>query len=331
MVSVHLRLPHKWLSRARVSPWLRYGVIAVALILATEIVVRAMGMVSFPIYKTDSQVRYIPIPNQNGRFLNSNDWYINDISMPIAKPYVADLHPNVLLIGNSIIYGGNPYKQKEKLTSRIQDLVGHRMMIWPIAAGGWTQVNEIGYLNEHPSIADNADFVAWEYMSGGLSRATPWVGEYVWPTRRPSYATWYVLRRYVLPHLMNLNEPSELPATGAAVTNNVQAFDRALTITLRHIKTPCKGIIWLYPKKVELAKARRGATWLPERDVVAAEARAHDLELLDLTDVQEWKPDLYRSDGTHPSVEGIKVLATILSREILSSVGKNSCSRAANN
>ena len=135
--------------------------------------------------------------------MNENDWYFNNKSMPIRENWKPAGIENILLIGNSIVMGGNPYKQSDKLVSQIQIRLSNDNKVWPIAVGGWNQPNEIAYLNRHPEIATEAGYVAWEYMSGGLSRATPWRGEYVFPSHKPIYATWYVLCRYVFPQFLS--------------------------------------------------------------------------------------------------------------------------------
>ena len=174
--------------------------VAIAAIIAIEVAVRAYGLVDFPVYDVDGKIGYIARANQRGSFLNNNDWYFNDKNMPIAQNWDASIRPNILLIGNSVVMGGNSYRQQDKLAPNIQKRLGGRPFVWPIAAGGWTQLNQMAYFAvRHPEIASHADYIAWEYMAGGLSRATPWPGEHVSPTRRPVYATWYLLQRYVAP------------------------------------------------------------------------------------------------------------------------------------
>ena len=188
-------------------------------------------------------------------------------------------------------------------------------MVWPIAAGGWTQINQIAYIDRHPEIAGEADYLAWEYMSGGLSRATSWPGQYVFPSHRPFYATWYVVRRYFLPRIFPSIEASELPTTGPAEKVNVEMFDRAIGAFARPGRGVYEGIIWLYPVAAEVDEARQGKEWLPERGKIEELAKKHGLRIVDIAARPEWNTSLYRVDGVHPSVEGIGVLATILAEE----------------
>ena len=283
-------------------------------LILSEILVRSLGFVDFPIYTTDDQIGYIIKQNQHGVFLTTNDWYFNNESMPIKKVYEPNIHPNMLLIGNSIIMGGNAYKQQDKLTTVIQQRLGQTPAVWPIAIGGWTQINEMVYLDRHPDIVKAADYVAWEYMNGGLSSANPWSSEYTFPTHRPWYATWYFIRRYLISRLPSFGQ-SELPVVGEASAENIQAFDTHLGSFAHANAKLHKGFIWLYPTSEQLTEARRSKEWLPERAQIERIAAKYGFRTIDLASYPEWNETLYR-DGVHPTTEGNTILADILLREI---------------
>lgn len=287
-----------------------------AAIVAVELIVRISGITDFPTYNTDSEIGYWPQESQSGNFLGKNDWYFNDKSMPIARNWDPNLRPNILLIGNSIVMGGNPYRQQDKLTSQIQKRLGDLPIVWPAAAGGWTQVNEMIYLDRHPEIVDAEDSFAWEYMAGGLGSATPWGGEYVFPSHRPIYASWYVARRYILTRLFTFETGSELPAVGSAQQSNIARFDRAIR-TLKYAGTSFHdGIIWLYPTAAQFNEAQSGKEWLPERPKIKEIAEKYGIKIIDIAASPRWNKSLYRADGVHPTVEGNEVLASILSDEL---------------
>ena len=288
--------------------------IVAAAVLAGEISVRAFGFVDFPVYDVGGEIGYLPKGNQAGAFLNRNDWYFNNKSMPIAADWSPALRPSILLIGNSVVMGGNPYRQQEKLAPRIQKLLGASPVVWPIAAGGWTQVNQIAYLDKHPEVVASPNYTAWEYMHGGLGGATPWPGQYVFPSHKPILATWYVFRRYILPAIVPIND-SELPAIGAPQSANVQRFDDAVGTFVARDSRPGRGIIWLYPTAAQLRSSGTPGGWLPERGQIESIANKHGLRLVDIAAKPEWNSSLYLPDGVHPTVEGIGVLASILVEE----------------
>jgi hypothetical protein len=282
------------------------------LLACSEIGIRVSGVTDFPTYQVADGIEYIPTPNQHGAFLHKNAWVFNDRSMGTEKPWNPAARPNILLIGNSIVMGGNPYDQKDKLGALLQNAVGSSYAVWPIAAGGWTNVNETMYLHHNPDVARTADYFLWEYMSGGLSGPTPWQGEYVFPKARPAWAGWYVLRRYVMPRVFGANI-NELPQTGPLSAAELGNF-RAAVATLERAKH--HGLLFLYPKKAEYLLALQGKEWLPERPEIERIAREYDLRIIDISQAKEWNAALYRDDGVHPLAQGNAVLAGILGKAL---------------
>ncbi len=280
-----------------------------------EVGVRAAGYVDFPLYDLSDDIKYIPRAQQAGKFENLNDWYFNDKNMPVQDAWNPSGATNVLLIGNSIVMGGNPYKQADKLVSQVQDRLGAGKKVWPIAAGGWSQPNEIAYLRRHPELAEKTDYVAWEYMVGGLSFVSLWRGDYVFPTQKPVCAACYVFRRYVLPRYLPGVLQSELPPMGVPEDVNLHEFDRELTALLKTANPARPGFLWLFPDMKQFQAARRGENWLPERPKIEDLAKRHGLRIVDVASNSEWREDFYR-DGVHPNLEGNKVLGSILAAEI---------------
>jgi len=128
---------------------------------------------------------YILAANQHGRFLNRNAWYFNDRHMGNISNWRQEKHPDFLLIGNSIVLGGNPINHDDKLGPLLEKELGAGSTVWSVAAGGWTNVNEMLYLDRNPDVLQNADTVIVEYMGGGLAGANPWPGYYVFPDHKP--------------------------------------------------------------------------------------------------------------------------------------------------
>ena len=158
-----MRLPRTTLWKA--------GIAAIVSICAVEVVARLSGITDFAVYAVDSDMGYIVKPSQSGTFLHKNSWAFNSKSMPTTEEWNPNLRPNVLLIGNSILMGGNPYDQKDKVTPLLMRDTANKYSIWPVAIGGWSNVNEVAYLRRNPDVVKAADFFVWEYMSGGLSCA----------------------------------------------------------------------------------------------------------------------------------------------------------------
>jgi hypothetical protein len=283
--------------------------------LALELAVRAGGLVDFPLYAVDPELGYIPQPNQTGWFLNRNRWAFNDLSMPTARPWQPDVAADVLLIGNSVVMGGDPYDQPDKLGPLVQRALGPTFSVWPVAVGGWTNVNETAYLERHPEVVAAAEFFVWEVMPGGLGTASGWGGDYVWPRQRPLWASWFAFRRYLLPRLMPAAADSELPPRVQMDPAALARFAAVLSRLSAAAGAPKPGLLLLYPTQADLRTARSGGEWLPERAQMLALAARDHLGVIDVAADPAWNAGLYR-DGVHPTVAGNAVLARIITRAV---------------
>ena len=290
-------------------------VASVLLVLALlEVVTRLTGVTNFPTYKTDAQIGYFANPNQSGFFINRNRWVYNDRSMGIAEKWNPSLGINILLIGNSVVVGGNPQSQEHKLTELTQSAIGKKYSLWPIATGGWTNVNEIQFLEKNPDIERSSNLIIWEYMVGGASGLNSWKGDYVFPRTNPKWASFYAFIRYVcMPHL---SHDTELPATGKPSEFVMHEFDNEVRKLSAATKRSSPGVIFLYPRLVDLIDAIKGIEWLPERSDIERIAHNSNLIVIDVSKDPEWTENLYR-DGTHPNDKGNEVLAKILARAIM--------------
>jgi lysophospholipase L1-like esterase len=284
------------------------------LVLASEGAVRWSGAVDFPIYAIDSGIGYIPAPNQSGKFLNKNVWVFNDRSMGTEAAWNPNAKPNLLLIGNSIVMGGNPYDQADKLGPLLQTRLGDKIAVWSIAAGAWSNVNETVYLQRNPDVVKAASFFVWEYMNGGFSQLSPDRGQYVFPHERPLFASWYVLRRYVLPRFIDFNM-DELPPKGATQSENVQQFESMVAKLATGSGAKVSGILFFYPGREEYIGMKNGKDYVPDRQALERIAARYKLKTIDIAKQPDWNLDNYR-EGTHPTVEGNRVLADILARAV---------------
>jgi hypothetical protein len=282
-----------------------------------EVGVRAVGLNDFPCYATDNEIGYIPKPSQSGRFLRRNSWVFNDRSMGVAENWSPLRRPNILLIGNSIVMGGDPFDQTEKIGPLIQQRLGDGFSVWPISAGGWSNVNEGVYLKRNPDIVLATHFFVWEYMRGGLSGLNTWQSDYVFPRDRPLCASCYFFHRYFVPLLRSkaARPRGILPPTGSPTLENVGHFEKQIVKLREATRRATPGVLLLYPSKAEYLKAREGGEWLSERPELETICKENGLIVVDLTRYPEWNQSLYR-DGVHPTAEGNIVLSKILSNAI---------------
>ena len=296
-----------WIGRSR----RRFVIAGVVLLFAlTELGVRVAGLVDMPTYVLDSHFGYAPRPSQAGRFLTQNSWVFNDRGMGVA----ADWNPlqdrtDVVLIGNSIVLGGNTYDQKDKIAPQMQSRLKASCAIWPVAAGGWTTVNEYRFMERHPDIVSGVDFFVWEYMAHQIGGVNPTVRETSHPTHLPAWATGYVIHK-AMDQRFPATPRFELPRADEAAQNYDQ-FDAMLGKLVKASGRLPAGVIFLYPDFEQLAAARRGVDWLPDRQRMEKLAAKNGIVLIDIAASPLWTAEMYK-DGIHPTKDGNAVLASIL-------------------
>lgn len=148
----------------------------------------------FPLYGADKEVGYWPLPNQNGSFL-SNTWVFNTESMGVGEDYAPSKTFDVLLVGDSIVYGGNELSQPDKLAPVMESKTGWQ--VWPVAAGSWALQNELAFLRRKPDLVEGADVVVVIMNSGDFGEPSEWRSRYTHPRERPQLFLPYLFKRYV--------------------------------------------------------------------------------------------------------------------------------------
>ena len=300
-------------SNARRTRWVRVALALVALLGLTELGLRVAGLGEFPTYLKDEHFGYIPKPNQAGRFLQRNEWVFNDRSMGVPAPWQASDRTDVLLVGNSIVLGGNAYDQSDKLAPLMQSKLSASCSVWPLAAGGWSTVNEFRYLDRHPDVVAGADFFVWEYMAHQMGGLAKWSRPALHPLERPLWLTGYVVGK-----ALDQRFPTAARFEVKAASDEAPYFTEFETMLERLNQASGRrpaGVIFLYPDLQQLEMARAGKEWLPDRAEVQRMAARHGVVLIDLAAMPQWKAALYK-DGVHPTREGNVVLSGILASEI---------------
>lgn len=302
--------------------WVALGVIS--LLGLTESVIRQAGAISFPVYVRSAEFGYAPGRNQQGTFLATNRWVFNDRGMGVERPWNPSKLTDILLIGNSIVMGGNPYDHKDKLTPQLQARLGNDCPVWPVAAGGWSTVNEMRFLQANPDLMTGTDFFIWAQMPGQMQALNPWVSENVHPTQAPLWATGYVVRKALAARFPSTGPPALIAP--ADLSAHHQKLDELLGRLVHSSKRRPAGMIFLYPDRAQLLQARAGKEWLEDRQYLQRMAEAHGIMLIDVTRFAQWNESLYK-DPVHPTAEGNAVLAAILARALQAAGALPDCTK----
>jgi lysophospholipase L1-like esterase len=274
-------------------------VVIVSVMFMAELALRWAGFIDFPVYSVDREIGYVPAPSQAGSFLNKNDWVVNERSMGIATAWIPNGNKDLLLIGDSLVWGGNPLAQREKLGPVLARLIPD-WAVWPASAGSWGVLNEITWLDRNEDVQREADVVVWVLNTADLAERTQWGSELTHPRQKPALAIGFLLEKYVIPKL-SASKPAEVsPEKGVQVVDaTVQAFsDRLRELAGR------KVLIVLYPTRSELTVS--DGYDLFREAVIASLSGCCDM--LEIKTLPEWSNSLYR-DEIHPTVRGNEVFA----------------------
>lgn len=87
----------------------------------------------FPLYDADDEVGYWPRRDQQGSFLFVNDRAFDNNSLGVSADFQPTPTLDVLLVGDTIVYGGNEFRQADKLEPLLQRQTGWK--VWPASAG----------------------------------------------------------------------------------------------------------------------------------------------------------------------------------------------------
>jgi hypothetical protein len=280
--------------------------------LAAEIGMRMMGIIDFPLYHADSKIGYIPKPNQSGSFMRKNDWAFNSRSMaaPEFNGSASDGVRDVLLIGDSIVYGGNPYRAEERLgPSLTRD---SKFRIWPISAGSWSLQNELTWLQANRDVVENVDDIVFVLNNGDIAPASSWGCTWTHPKGAPVSAVWFTVAKHLLKAKCE-GTPDDLQVPAQDVPAMLQAFLKSLPPRVR-------VSVMLYPDRGEAKSAAVMQAGLGQMEVPLRAVGVERIVFVGRDPSWASCADCYR-DPIHPTPEGNQRLAGIITRHLVSQPG----------
>lgn len=283
----------------------------------TELGIRLTGVMDFPIFGVDSTIGYVPKAEQSGNFLNRNNWSINEKGQgsPSWKP---GIKPDLLLIGDSVVWGGNTLNDPDKLGYQLQSFIPD-YSVWSASAGSWGILNTIAYLDRYTEIWPHLDHVVWVLNGGDFAGRSQWVTNRTHPKANPQIALLYVFNKYALPRILKERE--------IAIVHTPEEKLRISTIAA--LKAKMNELWYSNPDMAFTLILYTGKTFVEgnaDEDELAFESKVNKAVKVHFSEVAKiviayeddrWNSSLYR-DGIHPSIEGNQVLAKIISESVLS-------------
>lgn len=299
------------MKKGKLRNWLLGGCAIVVVGLGgVELATRATGVVDFPLYEADDAIGYILAPDQSGTFLNKNSWNLNEKSIN-AGPWEPKGDRDILLVGDSLVWGGNPQDQGDRLGAQMEKILPD-WAVWPISAGSWSVGNQLVYFERNPDVLEEGDIIVWVLNRGDLSAASQWTQESTHPRSRPASAFLYAFDKYVRPRVFKRAKPAPEP-TGLEVSKNPYLDEETITefrkfVAAQVAERDVKFLFLAYPGKSLVSgeddEKKMYETFLERLDQAVGQYGV----VYDLRDSAVWTADLYR-DQIHPNVEGNTVLA----------------------
>ena len=280
-------------------PKIALAVVALTLA-AGEALVQLSGIVDIPVYCADNTIGYIPAPNQSGNFLNLRKWQFNEHSMGTGAFEPDSQRFNVLLLGDSVVQGGNPLAQAERLGPRLESLTGWQ--VWSVSAGSWGLQNQMAYIRSHPEILNVVDAVAIVLNSGDFGGPSSWTSSLTHPLKRPFPGLLHVARKYGF----SLGSPPEVRAELQVMPRDWRADLHDFSVSYRK-----PVFVFLFPRLDEFEDPEKMHRQL---DSMVPELQKHsggNVKTVRVAASPLWEKSFYR-DAVHPSSEGNAVLAKIL-------------------
>lgn len=272
---------------------------------AIEASIRLAGAVEFPLYLADKQVGYIPAPLQSGAFLNRNNWHFNDKSMGTPRLFSEQRSGDVLLIGDSIVLGGNTMDHSAKLGPVLTELQGR--MYWPVSAGSWALINEIRYLQQHPEVLIKFNHFEFVVNSADFGQASSWACETTHPRSHPNFALGYLIQKYLIKREPCGTTPDALKVPPAVWQDELRKLMDTPAVRGKRVT------IWLYPTRDESKETSQRTSGLESRALALSNAMSSvSHRIYSLARHPRWREVQY-ADDIHPTAQGIKTMAEIMS------------------
>jgi lysophospholipase L1-like esterase len=276
-----------------------------AIFLILEVGTRLTRISDFPLYEANNKIGYIPQSNQKGKFLWTHDWRFNEHHMG-ANTFKPSNAEDILLIGDSIVLGGNPLKEAERLGPSLERKIN--ATVWPISAGSWGMRNEIIYLNSNPDVVQNIDTFVFVWNSGDFDQASSWSCDLTHPLHAPISSLLYVFEKYIF----NFEKCTGVIKPEFQVPNG-DWHEELKTFIKSPVMKNKKVIAFLYPDINEEANTQLIETRLDNHMNEIYQTGIS--KVISIGHDPKWGKKYYR-DGIHPNSEGNNVLSDIISKYI---------------
>ena len=274
--------------------FLKTFIILIFIIACLELIVRFLGIADIPIRLANKELGYIPQANQEGRFLDNN-WAFNDLHMNSLNNF-SYTGNEILILGDSVIWGGNRLDQKERIGKLINDL-SRKKNIFIVADISWSFKNQILYIIKFENLFKKVDKIIFVLNGGDFQKPTSWSNCHYQPTNKPKIHLYFALKKYVL--------KTECPDYNSS-NFLVPDFEIEDGLSLIESRLPSTSLeLLLFQSKEEFSKLQS----LKQKIAKYKDKFVKIHEIIDFKNF--WSLDSY-SDAIHLNKRGTKNLANII-------------------
>ena len=211
--------------------WLRLAIGLVLLLVLLELGLRGLGLGHPPLLVEDRQMEYRFQPNQNlqrfGHPIRINPWGMRSARYG-ARP--APGKRRLLLLGDSILWGGADTDQERIAVSRLQRQLGSGWELLNLATPSWGPANWLGAVRHFGLLgAPQVLLVISSHDADDDPSYAPLEGNPETPTHDPPLALIELWQRYLGPRLGRLLPGSATPPSAPSPSAPPSATDRKST------------------------------------------------------------------------------------------------------
>ena len=251
----------------------------------------ARSFLQLPIYLADAEQGYSLSPNQSGAFAG-NHWSFNELGMGVDTQFDPGPEVDLLLVGDSLVFGGTELDQRDRLGATISRQSG--VKVWPLAAGSWNLVNELRAVKRTAALRAEIDKVVFVVNSGDFDGPSHWENNNTHPTKFPAIYSWYILNRYIL------NFDDGVPGIPVRIGSGFREWNEFLSNeNIKNVEITVIG----YSQDAD-----GNCPWIPAYIVNSVKVRCFDANYL--------KNNGGLRDSIHPNAKGNIILANELIKEI---------------
>lgn len=290
--------------------YFRYLIVFVisALVIA-ELFFRWYGLHDYPTYREDPNYEYIHTSNQQ-RVIYRNEFFTNSFGM--RSDNIDNKKRKILLIGDSVINGGNRNSNKELASSIIQEKLGDSFQVLNISSGSWGPDNGMEFLIKHGNFdADLICLIFNSHDAGDIIDFTPVVGiDPIRPNKNDFFAFISFCKRFLIPKMTSFKKKEAYQFINKETHFLNPGWDFFNDYCRKH-KIPL--LVYLHAEKNEVKKGM----YNQEGDKIISFCNRNNIKLVQ--DINQLKSN-YFSDGIHLNKYGQKMIADILTPEIIQSL-----------